>query len=171
MEASKFLLSGLLLTVCALIFQLVGLASPNWITTYVQGVKIQIGLWKLCAKVRKRNWCLEDKDVRDFLEPVRATAIVGFISLLFALVLIILKIFVMKDKKNILFVAIGSTFVGAFFILVSIADFARKIDDDFNSDGEELDYDFSFAFALCIIAMLSSLSAGAVMIADAVKTG
>lgn len=59
----------------------------------------------------------------------------------------------------------------AFFILVSIADFARKIDDDFNSDGEELDYDFSFAFALCIIAMLSSLGAGAVMIADAVKTG
>lgn len=48
----------------------------------------------------------------DFLEPVRATAIVGFISLLFALVLIILKIFVMKDKKNILFVAIGSTLVG-----------------------------------------------------------
>lgn len=53
----------------------------------------------------------------------------------------------------------------AFFILISIADFARKIDDDFNSDGEELDYDFSFAFA-----MLSSISAGAVMIADAVKT-
>lgn len=48
----------------------------------------------------------------DWLELVRATAIVGFISLLFALVLIILKIFVMKDKKNILFVAIGSTFVG-----------------------------------------------------------
>lgn len=64
MEASKFLLSGLLLTVCALIFQLVGLASPNWITTYVRGVKIQIGLWKLCGKVRKTSWCLEDKDVR-----------------------------------------------------------------------------------------------------------
>lgn len=58
----------------------------------------------------------------------------------------------------------------AFFILISIADFARKIDDDFNSDGEELNYDFSFAFALCIIAMLSSISVGAVMIADAVKT-
>lgn len=157
MEASKFLLSGLSLTVCALIFQLVGLASPNWITTNVEGVKIQVGLWKLCAKARKRKWCLEDKDIRgktnfcdlrlllfyinlfwyfifsnslfsyffftimtihfffhwtDWLEPVRATAIVGFISLLFALVLIILKIFVMKDKKNILFVAIGSTFVG-----------------------------------------------------------
>lgn len=48
----------------------------------------------------------------DFLEPVRATAIVGFITLLFALVLIILKKFVIKDKKNILFVAIVSTFVG-----------------------------------------------------------
>lgn len=64
MEASKFLLSGLLLTVCALIFQLVGLASPNWITTYVQGVEIQVGLWKLCATVRTRNWCREDKDVK-----------------------------------------------------------------------------------------------------------
>lgn len=70
MEASKFLLSGSLLTVCALIFQLVGLASPNWITTNVRGVKIQIGLWKLCGKVRKRNWCLEDKDVRGKINQI-----------------------------------------------------------------------------------------------------
>lgn len=55
--------------------------------------------------------------------------------------------------------------------MVSIADFARKTNVDFASDEEQLDYDFSFAFALCIIAMLSSLGAGAVMIADAVKTG
>lgn len=59
----------------------------------------------------------------------------------------------------------------AFFILVSTADFARKIGDDFESDGDPLDYDFAFAFAFCIIAMLSSVSAGTVMIADAVKTG
>lgn len=59
----------------------------------------------------------------------------------------------------------------AFFILVSTADFARKIDDFFESDGDPLDYDFAFAFVFCIIAMLSSVSAGTVMIADAVKTG
>lgn len=64
MEASKFLLSGISLTVCALIFQLVGLASPNWITTNVEGVKIQVGLWKLCAKVGKKIWCHKDKDIR-----------------------------------------------------------------------------------------------------------
>lgn len=58
-----------------------------------------------------------------------------------------------------------------FIILVSTADFARKIDDDFDSDGDPLDYDFAFAFVFCIIAMLSSVSAGTVMIADAVKTG
>lgn len=58
----------------------------------------------------------------------------------------------------------------AFFILISIADFARKIYDVFDSDEEQPDYDFSFAFALCIIAILSSISAGAVMTADAVKT-
>lgn len=55
--------------------------------------------------------------------------------------------------------------------MVSTADFARKIDDFFESDGDPLDYDFAFAFAFCIIAMLSSVSAGTVMIADAVKTG
>lgn len=70
MEASKFLLSGLLLTVCALIFQLVGLASPNWITTYIRGVKIQVGLWKLCAKVGKKSWCLEDRDVRGKINQI-----------------------------------------------------------------------------------------------------
>lgn len=64
MEASKLILFGLLLTVCALIFQLAGLASPNWITTHVEGVKLQVGLWKLCAKARKANWCLEHKAVR-----------------------------------------------------------------------------------------------------------
>lgn len=58
----------------------------------------------------------------------------------------------------------------AYFIWVSIAVFVRKTDDDFNSDEEQLDYDFSIALFLCIIAMLSSLGAGAVMIADAVKT-
>lgn len=63
-EASKFILAGLLLTVCALIFHLAGLASPNWITTYVHGVKIQVGLWKLCAKVSKTNCCLEHKGIR-----------------------------------------------------------------------------------------------------------
>lgn len=73
-----------------------------------------------------------------------------------------------KKKDCIIIFFLLST---AFFILVSIADFARKTNVDFASDEEQLDYDFSFAFALCIIAMLSSLGAGAVMIADAVKTG
>lgn len=64
MEASKLILSGLLLTICALIFQLAGLASLNLITTDVEGVKLQAGLLKLCAKARKANWCLEHKGVR-----------------------------------------------------------------------------------------------------------
>lgn len=43
---------------------------------------------------------------------MRVIVIVGFILFLFVFVLIILKNFVMKDKKNILFVVIGSIFVG-----------------------------------------------------------
>lgn len=62
----------------------------------------------------------------DRLEPVRATVIIGSISLLIALVLLILKIFVMKDKKNILFLAIGSTFVGGNIFVYSVIHFCLK---------------------------------------------
>lgn len=48
----------------------------------------------------------------DWLKGVRATSILGCISLLGALVLTILKMFVMKDKKPILFAAVGTAFVG-----------------------------------------------------------
>lgn len=62
----------------------------------------------------------------DRLEPVRATVIIGSISLLIALVLLILKIFVMKDKKNILFLAIGSTFVRGNIFVYSVIHFCLK---------------------------------------------
>lgn len=31
------------------------------------GVKIQVGLWKLCATARKANWCLEHKVNNKFM--------------------------------------------------------------------------------------------------------
>lgn len=55
--------------------------------------------------------------------------------------------------------------------MISIADFARKMEDEPEPDGTPLDYHFAFAFAFCIIAMLSAIGAGVAMIADAVKAG
>lgn len=39
MEASKLLLTGLVLLICAVIFQLIGLASPYWISIEILGLK------------------------------------------------------------------------------------------------------------------------------------
>lgn len=46
------------------------------------------------------------------MKAVRATSILGFLLFLVALVMVILKMFVTKDKKPVLFAAIGTAFVG-----------------------------------------------------------
>lgn len=49
MDVSKFMLIGLVLTICALIFQVIGLASPYWIFAESGGNKAYSGLWKSCV--------------------------------------------------------------------------------------------------------------------------
>lgn len=49
MDVSKFMLVGLVLTICALIFQVIGLASPYWIFAEFGGNKAYSGLWKSCS--------------------------------------------------------------------------------------------------------------------------
>lgn len=48
----------------------------------------------------------------DWMKAVRATSIIGFLLFLVALVMVILKMFVTKDKKPVLFAAIGTAFIG-----------------------------------------------------------
>ena len=50
MEISKFLLAGLVLTSCAVIFQVIGLASPYWTTLDFGSSEVYMGLWKYCIK-------------------------------------------------------------------------------------------------------------------------
>lgn len=56
--------------------------------------------------------CLFELFFLDWFKAVRATSILGFISLLVGIVMILLKMFVVKDMKPVLFAAIGSAFVG-----------------------------------------------------------
>uniref|UniRef100_K1QBJ6 Uncharacterized protein n=1 Tax=Magallana gigas TaxID=29159 RepID=K1QBJ6_MAGGI len=104
MDASKFIRIGLVLTICAFIFQLIGLASPYWTFAESEGYKGYLGLWKFCiySKVLDTNW----------LEAVRATSILGSLLVLAAIVMLILRMFVMQDRNPVLFAAIGTTFVG-----------------------------------------------------------
>lgn len=65
MEASKFVLIGLVLTICAFICQLIGLASPYWIYADYGERKVYSGLWKVCLynKAIDKTDCNDDLDV------------------------------------------------------------------------------------------------------------
>ncbi|XP_052687233.1 uncharacterized protein LOC128166221 [Crassostrea angulata] len=170
MEASKILLTGFVLIICAFICQLIGLASPYWISFENLGMKEHIGLWKFCAKVKSldKDECAHHdwEIIPDWLKAVRATSSLGFLTLLVALEMTILKLFFLKDMKPALFAAIGTAFMGALFILISLAVFVAKTADLISHSG----YKYHFAFVFCILAMLAAVGSGSVMVVDAVRS-
>ncbi|XP_062603973.1 uncharacterized protein LOC134265774 [Saccostrea cucullata] len=168
MEASKFQLIALVLTICAVVFRLIGLASPYWISFDIIISKVNSGLWKTCAKIILTG-DTECSDVivtdDDWLKAVRAMSILGLLVLVVAAIMTVLKLFVLKDMKPILFVAIGTAFAGAVFILISVAVYAAKVNDLY----DYVDFDYHFAFAFSIIGMIAAIGAGVVMVVEITK--
>ncbi|XP_062579867.1 uncharacterized protein LOC134241861 [Saccostrea cucullata] len=105
----------------------------------------------------------------DDLNAVRAMGILGLLVLVVAVIMTVLKMFVLKEKKSILFGAVGTAFAGAVFILISIAIFAARAKDLVTLVTVDLDIDYHFAFALSIIGMIAAIGAGAVMLVEIMK--
>ncbi|XP_062584113.1 uncharacterized protein LOC134245888 [Saccostrea cucullata] len=169
MEASKFLLIALVLTICAVVFQLIGLASPYWTVIDATLVKINSGLWKMCTEtVSTGDTKCEDVTIpdgyKDDINAVRAMGILGLLVLVVAVIMTVLKLFVLKEKKPVLFGAVGTAFAGGVFILISIAIYADRA-----KEMNTFDYDYHFAFALSIIGMIAAIGAGAVMLVEIIK--
>ncbi|XP_062603493.1 uncharacterized protein LOC134265263 [Saccostrea cucullata] len=167
MEASKFQLIALVLTICAVIFQLIGLASPYWISYDIIIFKINSGLWKTCSKVilTGNTECIDvELTDYDWFKAVRAMSILGFLVLVVAAIMTVLKLFVLKDMKPILFVAIGTAFAGVNVMFEEISVYAAKMNDLLI-----IDFDYHFAFAFSIIGMIAAIGAGAVMLVEIMK--
>ncbi|XP_062580093.1 uncharacterized protein LOC134242090 [Saccostrea cucullata] len=169
MEASKFLLIALVLTICAVIFQLIGLASPYWMLIETTTFKSNSGLWKSCTEiVLTGDTTCSDVTIpdgyTDDINAARAMGILGLLVLVAAAIMTVLKLFVLKDMKPILFGAIGSALAGAVFILISIAIYAARA-----KDLSPFDFDYHFAFAFSIIGMIAAIGAGAVMLVEIIK--
>ncbi|XP_055998262.1 uncharacterized protein LOC125677535 isoform X1 [Ostrea edulis] len=162
MDASKCLLIALVLIICGVIFQVIGLASPYWINIDGAGTNLHQGLWKSCNDFTGENVCTDLGTPPDWLKAVRAMGILGVLTLVVAALMTVLKLFVMKDKKPILLVAIGASFAGAFFILISIAVYASKASDLLLLS----DFKYHFAFAFSIIGMIAAIAAGVAMLMD-----
>ncbi|XP_048727491.1 uncharacterized protein LOC125645736 [Ostrea edulis] len=170
MDVSKVLLVALILVICAVIFQLIGLASPYWVTADTATTKTNSGLWRTCTEGVQTGLttCVDTKDIfldNDWLEAAQAMGILAFLALLVAVVTTILKLFVMKDKKPLLFAAIGSSFAGALFILISISVYADNLNDMFSSRS----FDYAFAFVFSILGMIVAIGAGVAMLVELLK--
>lgn len=53
MDAPMMLIVALVLTICALVFQIIGLASPYWMYMEFGTGKFYSGLWKGCIELQK----------------------------------------------------------------------------------------------------------------------
>lgn len=61
MDAPMMLIVALVLTICALVFQIIGLASPYWMYMEFGAGKFYSGLWKECTELKEAT-C---KDIND----------------------------------------------------------------------------------------------------------
>ncbi|XP_055998267.1 uncharacterized protein LOC125645735 [Ostrea edulis] len=171
MAISKCLLVALVVVIFATIFQVIALAAPYWFNLDLSIAKVYAGLWWTCTETVSTGLTSCDKTVdylftngssTDWLKAVQAMSILGFLTLLVASVMTILKLFVLKDNKPVLLVAIGTSFTGAVFILIAIAVYADEINDFYSA----FDFNYHFAFAFSIIAMIAAIGAGVAMLVE-----
>ncbi|XP_062603497.1 uncharacterized protein LOC134265268 isoform X2 [Saccostrea cucullata] len=169
MDGSKVLITALVLIICATILQLLGLASPYWISdensldpgssydpTYT-------GLWKKCDCKDTDDFLLEHDMPKRQLRTSQAMSILGFLALMLALVLTVTKLFFLKDRTPLLFVAISSVYIGAVSIIMSVGLF---VDNVKSNDEKFKGFEFHFAFAFCILGMLAALVSGGFMLLE-----
>ncbi|KAK7091665.1 hypothetical protein V1264_009321 [Littorina saxatilis] len=138
-------LVGIVCAGVALLFQIVGVATPEWSVVDT----ISRGLWKSC----KNDVCTtysSDIDFPDWFEACRAFGILGVLVLVGCLVVGILILFMEFDKLPI--IATILAFVGAFCILIEFAVYAGE-------SGAESDQ-YGYSFALTIVAWILAIVAG-----------
>ncbi|KAK3582727.1 hypothetical protein CHS0354_039768 [Potamilus streckersoni] len=153
-----------ILLILCFIIDLIGFAIPFWYskeyTILGANVKSYGGLWDLCGESGIAKSCANIKDtgLADWFRAVRAFSILSWLFFLAALVVIIVFMFFMSDKKVMYLVAVCLSFAGAFCALIAFAVYAGE------SSGILKEY--SASFALTIISFILGLIIGVLGILD-----
>lgn len=64
MTTSVLLIVALVLTICAVVFQIIGLAAPYWVLIENSMSKTWYGLWTMCTEVLSVKTC-ESQDANE----------------------------------------------------------------------------------------------------------
>ena len=143
-------IAGIIITIAAFILHLIGFSTPYW---YKVGTD-HLGLWQACGP---RNCAaLPSHYLTDQYRGAQALECLAFIAFLVTVVVIVLKLFVMKDKHILHIVMALGNFIAGGFAMLGVIVYG-------NIDGLDSS-NFHFSFGFCIIAALAAFAAGALII-------
>ncbi|KAK7091673.1 lens fiber membrane intrinsic protein-like [Littorina saxatilis] len=145
-----------------LIFQIVGVATPGWVTA--DSADVERGLWKICVN----SVCGDISAVYDatgtkepaFYGACRAFGILGVLALAGCLAVGALTCFMEMDKLPLFAAILG--FVAGVCILIEFAVYAGEIPTMTGTS-------YGYSFALTIIAWLLAMAAGALFIVSKIR--
>ncbi|XP_045207417.2 uncharacterized protein LOC123559557 [Mercenaria mercenaria] len=148
---------GIGLCAASLLLNIVGLAIPYWVYSSAGEIKSYSGLWSLCLSALGQTECAKIPDIalNDAYKATRAMEILGMLLILVALVVVLLKQFVMKDKALLPKLGAGCAIFAGILMIIGTIIFATM-------DGIESS-NLHAGFALCIIAGVIGIAAGVVM--------
>ncbi|XP_076456925.1 uncharacterized protein LOC143291140 [Babylonia areolata] len=162
MAPRAIVMAGTGVVALAAILQIVGVATPSWISA-TENV-VHFGLWRYCAKatVDGDDTCIAFPDEPSWLLASRAMGIVAIVSMLSAAGFG--AIILVKPDKEVLGLRISPSFssIGASTSIISFAIFAGKFSDVFAQDSSILHFDYSFG--LCVAAAILSAIAGGLFV-------
>lgn len=142
-------IAGIIITIAAFILHLIGFATPYW---YKDG--IHQGLWLYCGA----NDCVTfpSQFLSDQFKAAQALECLAFIAFLATIVVIVLKLFVMKDQSILYIVMALGNFIAGGFSMLGVIVYGTL-------DGVDSSK-FHFSFGFCIVAALAAVVAGALII-------
>ncbi|XP_076456931.1 uncharacterized protein LOC143291143 [Babylonia areolata] len=138
----------------ALLFQIVGLATPGWTTwePFLGLPEGNEGLWEKCFG---DNCAKFTGDIPDWFSACRAFGILGVLAMAASLICAVLTCFMSDKAKMFTLVAAGAAAVGAVCSLIEFAVYAGK-DPFLSSQHISLGYSFALtvvAFVLAVVAV------------------
>lgn len=148
---------GFILTIVALVIDLIGFAAPYWWYLEIGNGKLYAGIWKSCGDNGVSTSCTDYVDVKNldsWREAVQAMETLGFLCLIAALVVVILKLFVLKDKPILKWVAVGCLAAAAAFILIGVCIYGGEAP---TGETDNLHFAFAFVIIAAIVAIVASI--------------
>ncbi|XP_063408351.1 uncharacterized protein LOC134691725 [Mytilus trossulus] len=163
-DVPRMVIGGIIINALSLIIHVIGFSTTYW---YKPDDTVHFGLWKTCGQAQKGipEICIDIEDfpvsiLNDSFKAARALECLALVSFVAALIIAVLKVFVLKEKGILNFVAGLLNLMAGGLTLIGVCVFATM-----QFLGDKLDSSkFHYSFGLCIVSGIGGLISGIVFI-------